>query len=282
VHTTLRLLYAGRLEQQQKRALDLVPFAKHLAEKRVNFRLDICGAGPEEDRIRTDLQEFLLDGRVAMHGWVTQSELYNRFYPQADCFIHFAAWEGVTISPREAMAHGVVPVISEFTGLHAERQFLDEVNSLTFPVGRPDAAAQRVVHLVSTPSLMAQLSIAAMESQSGRYSFAGAIDAWRDAFDKCMTLPPKTAPVPLVPEQFDGRLSRWGVPSSVQLKIRRWLNKPVSHDSPGSEWPTASGLMTPDERQEIEAFGECFEADQKPAPDPPAEHSLDHGFHGTR
>ncbi len=259
----IRLLYAGRLEQHQKRALDLIALTRCLIAAEVPFRLDVCGAGPEESLIAAELKPQIDEGLVAMHGWVDQEALYDRFYPNADCFVHFAAWEGITISPREAMAHGVVPVISEFTGLHAEGQFREGINSLTFPVGRPDIAVKRIAQLLSTAGLMSRLSQAAMESQTGRYSFSGAIDAWRGAFEKCLSLPPKVGSFPQVPDCLDGRLSRWRVPNSLQLLGRRLLNKSVRHNSPGSEWPTASGLMTADERQKIEAFGETLERQQK-------------------
>jgi hypothetical protein len=158
------------------------------------------------------------------------------------------------------MAHGVIPVISEFTGLKAEGQFLSEVNSLTFPVGRPDLAAQQVARLSADAGLRQRLSVAARVSQTGRYSFQGSIDAWRDALNHCLELPPQSGPFPRIPEELGGRLTDLGVPSSLQLWIRNLIGKPVLHSEPGSEWPTASGLMTADERQEIEAFGNRFES----------------------
>ncbi len=255
-----RLLYAGRLEQGQKRALDLIPFVSALSEQAVDFCLTVCGAGPVEGRLRSELAEFIRAGRVVMCGWVDQETLYSQHYPHSDCFVHFSAWEGITISPREAMAHGVVPVISEFIGLRAERQFLNEVNCLTFPVGRPDLAAMKVAHLSRSPALLAGLAAEAKKSQTGRYSFHGSMDAWRDALDRCIALPPKSGPFPEVPEHLGGRLTSMGIPSSVQLWVRNVLKKPVLHSEPGSEWPTASGLMTTDERLEIEAFGNRFES----------------------
>jgi glycosyltransferase involved in cell wall biosynthesis len=255
-----RLLYAGRLEQSQKRALDLVPFVNSLVAQGVDFRLEVCGAGPEEDQLRRELAEFIRAGRVVLCGWVDQEALYTKHYPNSDCFVHFAAWEGITISPREAMAHGVIPVISEFTGLKAEGQFLNEVNSLTFPVGRPDLAAQQVARLSADAGLRQSLSAAARVSQTGRYSFQGSIDAWRDGLDRCLELPPQSGPFPKIPEELGGRLTDLGVPSSLQLWIRNLIGKPVLHSEPGSEWPTASGLITLDERREIEAFGNRFES----------------------
>ncbi len=251
----IRLLYAGRLEQAQKRALDLVPFVNSLAQQGVEFRLEVCGAGPEEVRLKSELAEFIAAGRVVMCGWVNQDALYAKHYPNNDCFVHFAAWEGITISPREAMAHGVIPVISEFTGLKAEGQFLNELNSLTFPVGRADLAAQQVARLSRSPEYRAQLSSAARNSQTGRYSFSGSLDAWRDALNQCVELPAVSGPFPRVPEKLAGRLTDLGVPSSLQLWIRNLIGKAVLHSEPGSEWPTASGLMTADERAEIVEFG---------------------------
>ena len=259
----IRLLYAGRIEQPQKRARDVIPFVKWLDRNRVEFKLDICGDGPEESALAVELRSFIERGSVQMHGWVDQDQLYTHFYPQADCFVHFAAWEGVTIAPREAMAHGVVPVISEFTGLHAERQFVNDFNSLTFPVGSPEIAASHVRRLLETPQLMRRLSGAAIKSQTGRYSFDGSIDAWRDALDKCLELPPKRGGFPRVPERFHGRLTRIGIPTPIQSCMRTIFKRPVSHQSPGSEWPTASGLASEAEIAEIAEFGDKREAQRK-------------------
>jgi hypothetical protein len=256
----VQLLYAGRLEQSQKRVLDLVAFVQELVNRNVVFKLDICGAGPEEARLRECLSTEAAKGIVSFHGWVSQRELYERFYPRADCFVHFAAWEGVTISPREAMAHGVIPVISEFTGLRTEGQFIHEVNSLLFPVGCPQKAADSVVRLVADRALSHRLSLSAMLSQTGRYSHEGALDAWRDSLIRCKELPPKNGFIPPVPENLDGRLTRWGVPAQLQLKVRNLLRWPaVQHFEPGSEWPTNSGTLTADARSEIERFAAHFE-----------------------
>ena len=261
--STVRLLYAGRLEQTQKRVLDLIEFVRCLKHLRIDFRLDVCGTGPEELNLIQELRPLIDAGRISFHGWVSEAELYSRYYPNADCFIHFAAWEGITISPREAMAHGVVPVISEFSGLHSEKQFLNGINALTFPVGRPDMAAMCVKSLTSTPGLFTKLSQAAMDSQTGRYSFAGSIDAWRDVLNKSLSLPPKSGSFPRVPERIYGRLSRLGVPASLQHWARSVFNRPIRFADPGSEWPTSSGLMTKEEHLEIMTFGDVREAEEK-------------------
>ncbi len=48
----LTLLFAHRLDQHQKRALDLVPLLRALAERGLDLRLEIVGSGPEEGTLR--------------------------------------------------------------------------------------------------------------------------------------------------------------------------------------------------------------------------------------
>jgi glycosyltransferase involved in cell wall biosynthesis len=255
----LVLLYAGRIDNEQKRALDLVPLLDALAAQGLDVRLHVAGIGPAEQELRERLASHAAAGRVKFHGWVDRDRLYGELYPQADCFVHFAAWEGMTIAPREAMAHGVVPVISRFLGLEVERQFIDGRTALTFPVGDVRAAAACVARLVSEDGLLERLSAAAIKTQSGAYSFDGAMDAWAEALDRCMERPATLGPVPVVTQRVDGRLTRWGVPPGVQERLRALLRRPVVHASPGSEWPTSSGTMSESARRAIEDFARAIE-----------------------
>ncbi|HEX2061490.1 MAG TPA: glycosyltransferase family 4 protein, partial [Thermoanaerobaculia bacterium] len=120
----LRIGYAGRVVQTQKRILDLPLLARELERRGIPFTCDVAGDGTELAELRARLP------RARYHGWLSTAELYERVYPELDVLVHFAEWEGVTIAPREAMAHGVVPVVSRFIGAE---DFVDGVNSLTFP-----------------------------------------------------------------------------------------------------------------------------------------------------
>lgn len=249
----VRLLYAGRIDDHQKRCHDILPFVRRLTEWKIPFELDVAGSGPYERQLRRQLQS---EGgfQARFHGWVSRDELYRKLYPSADIFVHFAGWEGVTIAPREAMAHGVVPVISRFPGLEVEGQFVDGVNSLTFPVGDVHHAATLVQRLCSNTRLLTRLSANAAESQSGEYSFDGALAAWDAVLRDCMKRPKSRGHLPEIPEKLDGALTRLHLPAFVQDFLRAMLRRPVVHQSPGSEWPTSSGLLSESERLEIEAL----------------------------
>lgn len=256
----LELLYAGRLDEQQKRVGDLPPLLEALDRLGVRYRLQVAGTGPAEAMLRERLARHIDAGLVAMLGWVGRERLYSELYPQSDVFLHLAGWEGMTIAPREAMAHGAVPVISGFRGLAREGQFVDGSNALVFAVGDVDSAARAVQRLQLEDGLLTRLSAAAIRSQTGRYSFEGALDAWARALDDCLARPARQGELPALADREQGRLSRWGLPASLQSGLRRWLRRPVQHQSPGSEWPTSSGTLRPAQRDEFERAAAAIDA----------------------
>jgi len=260
----LSLLHAGRLDDGQKRIGDLPPLLDALDFRGVNFHLNIAGSGPAESVLRERLAPRIASGQVVFHGWVPRQVLYLTLYPQADVFLHLAGWEGMTIAPREAMAHGVVPVISRFLGVRREGQFIDGITALTFPVGDVEAAADCVQRLQYEPGLLTRLSGAAAQSQQGRYSFDGAIAAWVAALDRCLEKPRLNAVVPIIVDRNEGRMRRFGISDAWQSRLRRWLHRPAQHFSPGSEWPTASGSISPQQINNFEALAKRIDESCNP------------------
>ena len=233
----LRLGYVGRIETQQKRALDLADLLDELRRRGIAFTCDVAGSGAAEEELRRRLGTH---AEVTFHGWLSTEELYARVYPELDVMLHFAEWEGVTIAPREAMAHGAVPVVSRFVGLETEGQFLDEVNSLTFPVGDVQAAADAVARLDRDRALLERLSAAAAASQDGIRSEQGALDAWAAAFERTLALPARIGDaLPALPRER-GRLA--ALPAPIAEVGRRVLRRRMVHDDAGSEWPHCSGI----------------------------------------
>jgi glycosyltransferase involved in cell wall biosynthesis len=246
-----RLLYAGRLEETQKRILDLPALLEALDRNEQRFILDVAGEGPASEDLRERLSARIESGQVRWHGWVSRQDLYERFFPSADCLLHFSAWEGITIAPREAMAHGAVPVITRFQGQRIEGQFIEGVSALTFPVGDIEAAAACVARLAGDPLLWSRLSEQGKLLQTGVYSFHGSMDAWASALDACARRPVARGPLPAAGARVDGRLQRLGVPAGLQEALRLISGRRVRHNDPGSEWPTHGGTMSSEEHQRI-------------------------------
>ncbi len=167
----------------------------------------------------------------------------------------------MTIAPREAMAHGVVPVISDFPGRRYERQFVEGETALSFPIGDAQAAAHATRRLAAEPGLLQRLSRGAICSQQGKYSYAGSIEAWVQALDGCLQMPTVTGPMPQPRERLHGRLARWGLSESAQDALRRVLQRPVRHASPGSEWPSSGRRATLDEIGRYRALASAIESE---------------------
>jgi glycosyltransferase involved in cell wall biosynthesis len=257
--STIRIGYVGRLAQSDKRALDIVPLVRRLDERALEFHLKIVGEGPEEAVIRGQLHSFVSDGRVTFHGWQTHEQLYRDIYPNLDCIVNFSPAEGVTISGREAMVHGVVPVMSRFVGMTTEGLYIHDLNSLVFPVGDIAAAAEGILRLKNEAGLINRLSMHAVSSQTGKYSYEGAIAAWTEALDRCLEQPPAIGPVPKLSLPPDGRLTRFGLSPRIAQMIRNSLGMAHLHNDPGSEWPTGSGLIDPVTADEIIRFAVDYE-----------------------
>jgi glycosyltransferase involved in cell wall biosynthesis len=255
----VRLGYVARFCQEQKRVFDLVATLETLERMGVGFSLLVAGAGPEETELKSRLHRFLNNGSVTWCGWVSRQHLYTEIYPNLDCLVHFARFEGVTIAPREAMAHGVVPVIAEFPGLKCEKQFLHNVNSLTFPVGNTVAAAEHIQRLATEPGLITRLSKEAIRSQSGAYSFEGNIDAWAAAFDYSLELPSMSGPVPKPRRANSGRLARMGVPPWLAQRVRDLAGIRPVYDDPGGEWPAFTRQITRENSEALTRFAQEYE-----------------------
>jgi glycosyltransferase involved in cell wall biosynthesis len=227
----LRLGYVGRLEQLQKRVLDLPPLIEELERRGIPFTLDIAGDGSAITELRTRLP------RARFLGWLSTAELYDRVYPELDVLVHLAEYEGVTIAPREAMIHGVVPVISEHIG---SEDFVEGVNALRFPIGDVRAAADAIERLHHDRALLERLAESARVSQDGIRSEEGAIDAWAAAFHEAIARCSRIGRMLPDAPRDEGLLSRLGVPDGLAEVVRRVRKR--EHGDAGSEWPHWSGM----------------------------------------
>jgi len=258
----LRLGYVGRLEAAQKRIFDLVDLLATLVGVGIPFTFQVAGGGPAEPELRQRLTQRGLEQYVTFHGWVSTERLYEELYPNLDVLLHFAAWEGVPIAPREAMAHGVVPVVSRFVGCVAEGEFVHEETALVFEVANMQQAAAQMRRLHEDRTLLRRLSAAARRSQEGVRSDRGGIAAWAEALTRALGLPPRRGPcVPRLPWPPSGRLERWGMPPNWAEALRRWSGRKSLHTEPGGEWPHASGLADPLRLRAIADFAATYESE---------------------
>jgi glycosyltransferase involved in cell wall biosynthesis len=210
-----QIAYVGRLDDGEKRVLDLIPLMHELD----GVTLHIAGSGAEEPRLREGLRGM----PVVFHGDLSRAELYETFYPSIDALLIFSPSEAGPIVAWEAMAHGVVPIVSDFVGREEEGVLRDRV----FPVGDMAAAAKLIRE---PPPTRVDLPAA--------YTLPAFEQSWQDALSMLHEAPIRSGSSAILPRLVSpGRLARLGLGVKSMARIRRLTRHRYEHQDPGSEWP---------------------------------------------
>ena len=238
--------YVGRLEQEQKRVLDLVPVLRLMIEQGINARLLIAGNGPDERLLREQFTKFGLLDRVTFLGHVGSSEISGAVYQHADALLVTSLWETGPIVVWEAMAQGVPIVSSAYVGSGAEAALIDRQNARLFPVGDWEAASQLLIELHNSPELSASLGRQGLETFHDRYTLEKSISHW-DIAMRAILAADRRGEQAFPLSTVRGRLSRFLSPATAEA-LRRWTGRTGPDFGPGSEWPhTVAGSSTPAE-----------------------------------
>jgi glycosyltransferase involved in cell wall biosynthesis len=147
---TVNLLCASRLERRKgvEAAIKAVDCLKALP-----IHLNITGDGPDMSRLKSLVDELNLGDVVTFNGRVTKQELYT-LYSQSDIFLLFSEYESYSIALLEAMAFGLVPIVTSVGG---NPDIVDEEAGylLAYPADADEVAAI-LRGLVSNTKLLKQ------------------------------------------------------------------------------------------------------------------------------
>lgn len=239
-HGRLRIAYVGRIEQWQKRVLDLPPICDELRHLDVDFELWIAGAGPDEAGLRDALADHTVAGRVHWLRQIPASEVAERVYSHVDVLLNPSLWETGPIVVWEAMAQGVAVVTSRYVGSGLEGALVDGENCRMFAIGDIRNAAVAIASL-RDQTLMQKIARGGRELVQSRYSIGASVAAWDAALRVVLSQPPVQSK-PSQPRHSppSGRLDRllgvrWGE------TVRRLLGVRFEHSEPGGEWPHSYG-----------------------------------------
>lgn len=104
----VRLLYAGRMEHNQKRVRALVHLSDALDRRGVDHELVLLGDGPAAAEI-----DGLIAGRPRIRRLgAVAPELVAEHLDRADASVLASRFEGLSVSMLEAMARGCVPIVT--------------------------------------------------------------------------------------------------------------------------------------------------------------------------
>jgi colanic acid/amylovoran biosynthesis glycosyltransferase len=108
----LRILYCGRIVEEQKRISLLPLILKDLDKAGLNYEMTMAGKGCELNKMVDLLQTWVRQKKVYIIGGLDQKAV-SKTMAKNDIFLLFSNYEGLPLALLEGMAHGLVPVVSD-------------------------------------------------------------------------------------------------------------------------------------------------------------------------
>lgn len=151
---SLRIGYAGRIETRQKRVDYLVEVVKRLKLREIDFKLEIAGSGSYKEQLEKEISENQLDREVQLLGVLDTAEI-REFWKRQDIMVSCSDWEGHSISQGEAMAAGVIPIVTDVSG--AADDITDGENGFIVEVGSVEQIVEKICFLNSHRDKLAEM-----------------------------------------------------------------------------------------------------------------------------
>lgn len=162
-----KLIYLGSINHTQKGVFHLPEIFSRFVAMYPNARFDIVGSGKDVDELRERFS--LLDVPAPIFHGPLKNEAALDLLRKADALIMPSYYEGLPIVLLEAMAQGVVPVVSHLSGI-TDFVITDGKDGFVVPVGHVDAFALRLTLLAQDRVKLCEMSSAAWKTALDRFS----------------------------------------------------------------------------------------------------------------
>jgi glycosyltransferase involved in cell wall biosynthesis len=174
----LKVIYCSRLEQVQKRSLDLPAIWKSFLARGGTGTLSVIGCGQVQKTLRDTLAAEHSAGSVRFFGHLEEEAVFQEM-ATGDVILNLANFEAFPQSVTEGTARGLWPLLSDIESGHPEIVELLGYGTLC-PVGDNVAFADELLRLASDlPGLRKKRSI--LRAQAERFfSLARCAEAYHD------------------------------------------------------------------------------------------------------
>ncbi len=189
------IVFAGRL-CAQKRPLMVVEILRRLKERGLPFHCIFIGDGELRANVEKSIRRNDLKDSVTFTGSVDHETCLN-YFAASDILLLPSAYEGISVALYEAMASGIVPVVSKVGG-HEEVIVGNEGFLIPHGVNEVEDYVERLERLISDPSLKAEMTQAARKRIADFFSAERGVEALlaaiRHAHHLSQALPRHTPP----------------------------------------------------------------------------------------
>ncbi len=162
---------------ERKRMDVLIDAVAIQKERGMALRVAILGTGPLENRLADQVSRLGIDDLVDFLGYRDDVE---RVLARGRVFCLPSEWEGVPFAMMEAMASGLVPVVTD-VGTIAD-WIRPGINGHIVPVGDPAALAKALARLFENGSAELEAIRRRIIAERQRLGFLAGADVWREIF----------------------------------------------------------------------------------------------------
>jgi glycosyltransferase involved in cell wall biosynthesis len=193
----LTITYGGRIEQRQKRILDLIALADLLASKKGDYHFKIAGDGPQLVQITEHFNKKEYSNvSIEFFGLVAHERMTD-LWASSDVSVLFSDFEGMSIAMLESMGQGCVPIVTDVSG--AKEKIAQGQTGFVVPVGDVASMAQIIADLDANRARVEQISNACISSVRDHHRFDTYDQAFVEIMRECVRGPsarwPETKPI---------------------------------------------------------------------------------------
>jgi glycosyltransferase involved in cell wall biosynthesis len=175
----LRILYLGRLVQEQKRVRLFPAILERLKSSGIPFHWTIAGEGPEREFLERTMNGTRPHQTISFPGKILYADV-PRILSEHDVFLLASDHEGLPLSLLEAMGQELVPVVSDLPSGIPE--VVDETTGRLVALDNVAGYADAVVWLHRHRDEMKLLSQNARERVQREFSVEAMTDRWLAVF----------------------------------------------------------------------------------------------------
>jgi glycosyltransferase involved in cell wall biosynthesis len=209
----LRLVFAGRLDNSQKGVFDLPRIDAALTTAGLALSWTIVGDGPDRAELRRRWPE---SPRVGWLGARTNAEV-RALLPEHDVFVLPSRAEGVPVALLEAMAAGVVPVVSDIPSGIGEA-VEDGRTGILRPVGDTAGFADAIGGLDRDRARLEAMGLEARRCVASRHDIRDRMSGYQALYARWGEL--RRPRPPRVPLAYGSRLDRPWLPNTAVYATR--------------------------------------------------------------
>lgn len=184
VNKPIMIGYAGRLdgfEKSQKRMDIILRLLTELRNMGINYQCNIAGDGLAKNIMIEYVNDNNLNDYVNFCGNLPRNRI-PMFWKNQDVCINMADYEGRSISIIEAMGNGVVPIVTDVSGVRDD--IIDGDNGFIVPLRDYKLAAKHVKYLFYNRTSLKKMGKKAHEAVLSKSSMEKHLEFWKDILCK--------------------------------------------------------------------------------------------------